>query len=108
MTARKQRLSNHLQVRGSVTLDEGAIRAITLNHKSLLPIGVVAAEGDFYRGDVVTCTDKNGDVIAYGLINYNYKETNQIKGLSSEIIEETLGYIDDLELINRDNLALKD
>lgn len=108
MTARKQWLSNHLQVRGSVTLDEGAIRAITLNHKSLLPIGVVAAEGDFYRGDVVTCTDKNGDVIAYGLINYNCKETNQIKGLSSEIIEETLGYIDDLELINRDNLALKD
>ena len=61
-------------------LDEGAIRAITLNNKSLLPIGVMATVGEFDRGDVVTCTNKNGDVIAYGLINYNFDETNQIKG----------------------------
>ena len=108
MTARKQWLSNHLQVRGSVILDEGAIRAITLNNKSLLPIGVVATVGEFKRGDVVTCTNKHGDVIAYGLINYNFEETNQIKGKASEKIEETLGYVDDLELIGRDNLALDD
>ena len=106
MTARKQWLSNHLQVRGSVILDEGAIRAITLNNKSLLPIGVIATAGNFDRGDVVTCTNQDGDVIAYGLINYNFDETNQIKGMSSEKIEETLGYVEDLELINRDNLAL--
>ena len=106
MAARKQWLSNHLQVRGSVTLDDGAIRAITTNHKSLLPIGVIAIEGNFDRGDVVTCTNKAGDVIAYGLINYNFEETDQIKGVTSEKIEETLGYVDDLELISRDNLAL--
>ena len=106
MTARKQWLSNHLQVRGSVILDEGAIRAITLNNKSLLPIGVIATAGNFDRGDVVTCTNQDGDVIAYGLINYNFDETNQIKGMSSEKIEETLGYVEDLELISRDNLAL--
>ncbi|MDC1312126.1 glutamate 5-kinase [Burkholderiales bacterium] len=108
MTARKQWLSNHLKVRGSITLDEGAIRAISLNHKSLLPIGVIAVEGDFGRGDVVTCTNKDGDIIAYGLINYNSEETHQIKGMSSERIEKTLGYVEDLELISRDNLALED
>jgi len=106
MTARKQWLSNHLQVRGSVILDDGAIRAITLNNKSLLPIGVTATVGEFNRGDVVTCTNKNGEVIAYGLINYSFEETNQIKGKASEKIGETLGYVDDLELISRDNLAL--
>jgi glutamate 5-kinase len=106
MTARKQWLSNHLQVRGSVVLDDGAIRAIAINNKSLLPIGVMATVGEFDRGDVVTCINKDGDVIAYGLINYNFAETNQIKGISSEKIEEILGYVDDLELISRDNLAL--
>ena len=108
MTARKQWLSNHLQVRGTLTLDEGAIHAITINHKSLLPIGVTSIQGDFDRGDVVACANASGKVIAYGLINYNFTEINRIKGLPSEQIAKVLGYVDDLELINRDNLALDD
>ncbi len=108
ITARKQWLSNHLQICGSLTLDEGAIRAITINQKSLLPIGVTAIKGDFDRGDVVACTNSSGEIIAHGLINYNFTELNNIKGLPSEKIEEALGYVDDLELINRDNLALED
>ena len=107
MAARKQWLSNHLQVRGSVTLDDGAIRAIIENHSSLLPIGVTSVKGNFNRGDVVTCETSAGDIIAYGLINYDFEEASRIKGLASEKIQSTLGYVDDLELIGRDNLALE-
>ena len=107
MTARRQWLSNHLKVSGSVTIDEGAINAITQSNKSLLPIGVTSTSGNFKRGDVVTCQNKAGKVIAHGLINYDHEETQKIKGCPSEKIEDALGYVDDLELINRDNLAIE-
>ena len=74
--------------------------------KSLLPIGVISVKGNFYRGDLITCIDKNGNEIAKGLINYNSDEVEKIAGKSSDKIFDILGYDGGDELIHRDNLAV--
>jgi glutamate 5-kinase len=106
IAARKQWLADHLQVRGRLTLDAGAVHALIQDGKSLLPIGVHDAAGDFDRGEVVSCFDGNGREIARGLINYNAQETRKILRTPSHEIEARLGYIDEPELIHRDNLVL--
>ena len=105
-TARKQWLAGMLQVRGSVELDAGAVRVLRESGRSLLPVGVRGVEGQFNRGDLVTCRDTAGREIARGLVNYNADETRRIMGLASSAIEGTLGYAGDEELIHRDNLVL--
>lgn len=106
MTARKQWMADHLQVRGRLTLDSGAVRALREDGKSLLPIGVVAVSGEFERGEVVTCVDVHGQSIARGLVNYTSAETSRILKHPSGKIEQILGYVDEPELIHRDNLVL--
>jgi glutamate 5-kinase len=106
LAARKQWLADHLQVRGRLTLDEGAIRALCRDGKSLLPIGVTAAGGDFERGEVVACVDAGGREIARGLVNYGAAETRRILRRPSSEIEAILGYVEQPELIHRDNLVL--
>ena len=106
LTARKQWIANQLQVVGSLQLDAGASNVIRSGGASLLPIGVKAVAGEFKRGDLVACNDEQGNEIARGLINYSAEETNKILGKSTAEIEPTLGYIDEPELINRDNLAV--
>src|SRR5690606_3980722 len=104
--ARKQWLADHLRLSGKVVLDAGAVNALLQSGKSLLPIGVTKVEGTFDRGDVVACFDPDGKEIARGLINYNAAETARILRRPSCEIEKILGYIDDAELIHRDNLVL--
>ena len=104
IATRKQWLANQLKVQGSLQLDAGACRA--LNKNSLLAVGVIQVSGDFQRGDVVSCLDSNGKEIARGLVNYTASETEKIKGKASTEIEGLLGYIDEAELIHRDNLVL--
>ena len=104
--ARKQWLADHLQVRGKLTLDGGAAKALKQDGKSLLPIGVVAVAGDFERGELVVCVDAHGQEIARGLVNYTAVETNRILKKSSAEIEQILGYVDEPELIHRDNLVV--
>ncbi len=106
LAARKQWLADHLQVRGQVKLDDGAIKALVSDHKSLLPIGVVEVSGSFERGEVVSCMDQAGNEIARGLVNYNASETARILKTPSAQIEAKLGYVDEPELIHRDNLVL--
>lgn len=106
VAARKQWLADHLQVRGVLTLDGGAVKALIDDGKSLLPIGVTEANGNFQRGEVVTCVDPRGQEIARGLINYSSGETARILRRSSTEIEAILGYVDEAELIHRDNLVL--
>lgn len=106
LTARKQWIANQLQVVGSIQLDAGASNVIRSGGASLLPIGVKSVEGEFKRGDLVACNDEQGNEIARGLINYNADESRKILGKSTAEIEPTLGYIDEPELINRDNLAI--
>ena len=104
--AKKQWLADHLRISGKVTLDAGAVKALLEDGKSLLPIGVVAVDGSFERGDVVACIDMQGKEIARGLVNYNAVETVRILKQPSGEIEHILGYVDEAELIHRDNLVL--
>jgi glutamate 5-kinase len=106
LAARKQWLADHLNVAGRLTLDAGAVRALVRDGKSLLPIGVREVSGEFERGAVVACDDPYGREIARGLINYSSAETRQIMGRPSGEIEAVLGYVDEPELIHRDNLVL--
>ena len=106
LAARKQWLADHLQVRGTLTLDAGAVKALRVQGKSLLPIGVHEASGDFERGEVVSCVDESRREIARGLVNYSAAETRRILRTPSGEIEARLGYVDEPELIHRDNLVL--
>ena len=105
LAARKQWLADHLQLAGSLTLDAGALKALR-DGKSLLPVGVVAVEGEFERGAAVACRDEGGAEVARGLINYSSSEARRIARHASSEIESLLGYVDELELIHRDNLVL--
>jgi glutamate 5-kinase len=91
---------------GSLRLDSGAVRAVTSEGRSLLAIGIVDAEGEFAKGDVVALCDQNGEEIARGLTNYRASEIHQIKGLKSDRIAQVLGHRPYEEVVHRDNLAL--
>ncbi|WP_202410469.1 glutamate 5-kinase [Pseudomaricurvus sp. HS19] len=104
--ARKRWLAGQLQVRGRLTLDEGAVRVLKQQGKSLLPVGVRRVDGEFNRGDMVSCVDADGVEVARGLVNYSVQESRRIIGRPSEEIESLLGYVDERELIHRDNLVV--
>lgn len=106
MLARKRWLAGQLKLKGTLHLDEGAARVLKEDGKSLLPIGVTAVHGHFHRGDLVACVDAGGNEIARGLVNYSADETRIIMRRSSSQIESLLGYVDEPELIHRDNLVL--
>lgn len=105
MAARKQWMANHLQLRGRLVLDEGAASALAGGGKSLLPVGVKAVEGEFERGEVVACVNAKGHEVARGLVNYSAAEARRIAGKPTSEIESLLGYVDEPELIHRDNLV---
>lgn len=105
LAARKQWLADHLQVRGKLVLDAGATRALA-HGASLLPVGVIQCSGNFNRGEVVACLDEAGNTLARGLVNYGADEIQKIMRLPSHQIEAILGYVDELELIHRDNLVV--
>jgi glutamate 5-kinase len=106
LVAKKQWMADHLRVNGRLVLDDGAVKVLIADGKSLLPIGVTAVEGSFERGDVVACVDAQGKELARGLVNYNASETAKILRKPSNEIAQVLGYVDELELIHRDNLVL--
>jgi glutamate 5-kinase len=107
LAARKQWLADHLQLRGSVRLDPGAVRALRDDGKSLLPIGVVEVIGEFERGEVVAVLDPDGHELARGLINYAASDARRIARRPSSEIESLLGFVEEPELIHRDNLVLR-
>jgi glutamate 5-kinase len=104
--ARKQWMADHLQMRGSVVVDAGAVEKIVGEGKSLLPIGMTAVEGDFSRGDVIAVRGPDGVEIARGLANYASPEARLICRKSSGDFERLLGYAAEPEMIHRDNLVL--
>jgi glutamate 5-kinase len=106
MKSRKYWIAFTLRPRGRLLLDEGAKRAITEEGKSLLPSGIVAAEGNFAAGDAVSCVDGRGVPFATGLVNYSAAEICRIMGLKTSEVEKVLGYKDYDEVIHRDNLAV--
>ena len=106
LTARQQWLAGHLQVKGTLVLDAGAVDKLRTSGKSLLSIGVKSQRGDFQRGEMVVCYDESGNEVARGLINYPANESIKLLGQSSSCISELLGYVNDESLIHRDNLVL--
>lgn len=106
ITARKQWLAGHLQMRGKLVLDDGAAKRLRETGASLLPVGVVSVEGDFSRGEVVACENAQGERIACGLVNYDAVEALKIAGKKSQEIRDVLGYMNEEELIHRDNLVI--
>lgn len=104
--ARKQWIRDHLQMRGSVTIDAGAVRKLQAEGKSLLPVGMVAVEGDFSRGDVIAVRDAQGQEIARGLANYSSSEARLLCKHASSEVEQLLGYRGEPEMVHRDNMVV--
>ncbi len=105
-SARKQWIAGHLQTQGELMLDAGAVKALREGGRSLLPIGVVAAKGQFERGDVVACVDESGQLVAKGLVNYRHDQAQKILRMPSSGLEAALGTVSEPEMIHRDNLVV--
>jgi len=106
ITARKQWLAGSLQAKGVLHLDKGAVNALQNAGVSLLPVGIKSVEGNFQRGELVSCVDDQQHEIARGLTNYSVHEAKQIAGQTGAEINHRLGYAGDAEIIHRDNLVL--
>jgi glutamate 5-kinase len=106
LAARKQWMADHLKLKGSLLLDAGAAEALRKKKGSLLPIGVTGCQGNFQRGDVVACLSPEGEEVARGLVNYSAAEVKKIAKQPTSAIEPILGYLDDPELIHRDNMVV--
>ena len=106
LAARKRWLAGQLQTRGVLIIDDGAVKVLREQGKSLLPVGVKTVVGYFTRGELVVCRDANGNEVARGLVNYSSDDCRKIAGQPSANIEKLLGYRDFDELIHRDNLVL--
>ncbi len=106
VNARRLWLAGQGKMKGSVSVDDGAVRALTENNKSLLPVGIRQVNGEFNRGEVIACLDMNGKEIARGLTNYNSSQAKTIMGKTSQEILDLLGSLDEDEFIHRDNLLV--
>lgn len=106
LLARKRWLAGQLKAKGQLTIDAGAARVLKESGKSLLPIGVTQVTGEFDRGDLVICLNIEGVEVARGLVNYSSEEAARLIGQPTHKIEEVLGYVDEPEMIHRDNLIV--
>jgi glutamate 5-kinase len=104
--ARKQWMADHLQLRGAITVDDGAVAKLRHEGKSLLPIGMTAVTGDFSRGDVIAILDGSGQEVGRGLANYASAEARLLCRKPSSDVESLLGYVAEAEMVHRDNLVL--
>ncbi len=103
---RKQWMADHLQLRGSVTIDDGAVSKLKGDGSSLLPIGMTGVDGDFSRGEVIAILDNQGQEVARGLANYAAAEARLLCRKPSSQMSELLGYAAEPEMVHRDNLVL--
>ena len=106
MTARKNWLAGQLRLRGTLHVDAGAATVLRQQGRSLLAVGVTAVQGQFERGDLVSCVDPGGREVARGLVNYRAAEVQKIAGRASAEIAGVLGYLAEPELIHRDNMVV--
>ncbi len=104
--ARKQWMSDHLQLRGSVTIDDGAVSKLKGDGSSLLPIGMTGVDGDFSRGEVIAILDGQGQEVARGLTNYAAAEARLLCRKPSSQMAELLGYAAEPEMVHRDNMVI--
>ena len=108
LVARKRWIAGQMKPKGELVVDAGAAAAMRERGVSLLPVGVVAVRGDFVRGDVVRCVTESGEAVAQGLVNYSSVEAWRLAGAASDEIFGLLGYVEEPELMHRDNLVIAD
>jgi glutamate 5-kinase len=106
LVARKQWLAGHLQMKGELVIDAGAAGALLNQGKSLLAVGVVSLQGSFQRGECVAVKSEQGVTLARGLVNYDAQDAAKIVGEPTRNIKAVLGFINEPELIHRDNLVV--
>lgn len=106
LESKKRWMLSGLACKGKLTIDDGAVRALMEQNRSLLPAGVVDVEGEFDRGDVVDIFDSKGNRLGCGMPNYSARDIATIKGAHSEEISNLLGYEYGAELIHRNNMVL--
>ncbi|MDR3108812.1 MAG: glutamate 5-kinase [Planctomycetaceae bacterium] len=104
LSARKRWIGFATQPTGSITLDDGAVRATVESRKSLLPIGIIGVTGNFREGEVVSLLDKNGVEVGRGLTNYAATDIQKIRGKKTNEIQEILGRCDYKEVVHQDNM----
>jgi len=104
--ARKQWMADHLQLRGSVTIDAGAVQKLKADGSSLLPIGMTGVVGDFSRGEVIAIVDGQGLEVARGLANYAAAEARLLCRKPSGDMLQLLGFAAEPEMVHRDNMVL--
>ena len=106
LTPRKRWIGFSAQTAGTLTVDDGAAKAMCMDGRSLLAIGIKDVDGEFGKGDIVSIVNQQLVEIARGLINYNANQVKQIRGCRSDRIEQILGQCPYEEVIHRDNLAI--
>ena len=106
LLARKAWIADHLNISGAVRLDAGASKAVLSGHTSLLPVGVTEVTGEFRRGDVIAVLSSDGEEIARGLVAYSSEQAEKIRGRHTDEIEDILGFMEQPELIHKDNLVV--
>ena len=104
--ARKLWIAHGLLSQGQVYVDQGAVKALSQQGKSLLAVGIVKVKGDFTAGEAVDLLDHQGEKIGQGISNYSSSELIQIKGQKSIDISEILGHSASDNVIHRDNLVI--
>jgi glutamate 5-kinase len=105
--ARKRWIAFAVPPQGSLTVDAGALDALTQRGKSLLPSGIVEVRGDFASGEVVALRGgTGGEEFARGVVNFDAAEVRKIRGAKTQEIEQRLGYKSFDEVIHRDNLVI--
>lgn len=108
LNRRKCWIAYTLTPKGVLTLDDGALRALSHHGKSLLPSGIVDVDGDFGVGAPVAFQNREGEILGIGLVNYSAADIRSIKGLKSSQIKNCLGEKPYDEVIHRDNLVITD
>ena len=106
LSARKQWLASGLNVCGGMLLDNGAVRALIKDKKSLLPAGIKSIYGDFERGDSVALKSEAGEIVGYALVNYDSRAAARLRGVKSADIVKTIGYMHEEEMAHRDNISV--
>lgn len=106
ISSRKGWIAYAVKPRGSLVMDDGAVRAVLKAGKSLLPSGILKVDGVFDVGDAVFCLDRLGRRIAKGIVNYSSQDADRIKGRNTAEIETILGYKYSDEVVHRDNLVV--
>ncbi|MFO7773951.1 MAG: glutamate 5-kinase [Dehalococcoidia bacterium] len=106
MESKKRWMLSGLASKGKITVDRGAVSALRTQNKSLLPAGVIGANGEFQRGDIVDILGEQGKPIGYGIVNYSSSDLAVIGGKHSDRITGLLGYDHGDEVIHRNNMVL--